>query len=205
MVFEKARVEGNALVSDHALVSGNAVIKDNARVYGNAEVADFAEISGDAEVYGKAFVSRRSKIIDKAKVYGKAIVRGGVSGSARVYGSSKVDGTISGSAKVYGKARIPLLAEVEGTARVFGDVEIANGTRIGLDAKVSASGDYFLFREFWYKNRPIVWTRSNNLWSMGICQGLTGSEVIDLAYLKSELTGKHYEALVNYINTIKEL
>ena len=46
-----------------------------------------------------------------------------------------------------------------------------------------------------------TWTRSNNMWSVGCFYG-TGEELIEKAYKDSELSGKEYKRVVDYVNSI---
>ena len=173
--------EGDAWVSDNAHVYGDACVFDNARVYNNAFVSGYAQVYGNAFVYGNAWAS------DNARLCGYAWV----SDNARVYGDANVcdDSSVFGSACVYDNARVCGDALVRGYACVCGDAEISN------------KSDYIVFQNWWSSGRYFTWTRSNNMWSVGCFYG-TGEELIKKAYKDSELSGREYERVVRYVESI---
>lgn len=173
--------EGDAWVSDNAHVYGDACVFDNAHVYNNAFVSGYAQVYGNARVYGNAW------LYDNARVCGYAWV----ADNARVYGDANVcdDSSVFGSACVYGNARVYGDALVRGYACVCGDAEISN------------KSDYIVFQNWWSSGRYFTWTRSNNMWSVGCFYG-TGEELIKKAYKDSELSGREYERVVRYVESI---
>ena len=173
--------EGDAWVSDNAHVYGDACVFDNARVYNNAFVSGYAQVYGNARVYGNAW------LYDNAHVCGYAWV----ADNARVYGDANVcdDSSVFGSACVYDNARVCGDALVRGYACVCGDAEISN------------KSDYIVFQNWWSSGRYFTWTRSNNMWSVGCFYG-TGEELIKKAYKDSELSGREYERVVRYVESI---
>ena len=173
--------EGDAWVSDNAHVYGNACVFDNARVYNNAFVSGYAQVYGNAFVYGNAW------LYDNTRVCGYAWV----ADNARVYGDANVcdDSSVFGSACVYDNAHVYGDALVRGYACVCGDAEISN------------KSDYIVFQNWWSSGRYFTWTRSNNMWSVGCFYG-TGDELIKKAYKDSELSGREYERVVRYVESI---
>ena len=120
-----------------------------------------------------------------------------VSGNALVYGNAWVSGAarVSGAALVYGNA------EVYGDARVYGIAEVYGDARIHGDAEVSSHSNYIVFKNWWSSGRYFTWTRSNNMWSVGCFYG-TGAELIKKAYKDSEVSGREYERVVRYVESI---
>ena len=173
--------EGDAWVSDNAHVYGNACVFDNSQVYGNAFVSGYAQVYGDAFVYGNAWLYDNTRVCGYARV----------ADNARVYGDANVcnDSSVFGSACVYGNARVYGDALVRGYACVCGDAEISN------------KSDYIVFQNWWSSGRYFTWTRSNNMWSVGCFYG-TGEELIKKAYKDSELSGREYERVVRYVESI---
>lgn len=112
-------------------------------------------------------------------------------GNAWVYGDAKVYGNaeVCGNAKVYG------YAEVCGNAKVCGNAEVCG------DAKVCGNADYIVFKNWWSSGRYFTWTRSNNMWKVGCFFG-TGEELIKKAYSDSEKSGREYERIVKYVESI---
>ena len=173
--------EGDAWVSDNAHVYGNACVFNNAHVYGNAFVSGYAQVYGDAFVYGNAWLYDNTRVCGYARV----------ADNARVYGDANVcdDSSVFGNALVYDNARVYGDALVRGYACVCGDAEISN------------KSDYIVFQNWWSSGRYFTWTRSNNMWSVGCFYG-TGEELIKKAYKDSELSGREYERVVRYVESI---
>ena len=173
--------EGDAWVSDNAHVYGDACVFDNARVYNNAFVSGYAQVYGNACVYGNAWLYGNTRVCGYAWV----------SDNARVYGDANVcdDSSVFGSACVYDNAHVYGDALVRGYACVCGDAEISN------------KSDYIVFQNWWSSGRYFTWTRSNNMWSVGCFYG-TGEELIKKAYKDSELSGREYERVVRYVESI---
>ena len=173
--------EGDAWVSDNAHVYGDACVFNNAHVYGNAFVSGYAQVYGDAFVYGNAWLYDNTRVCGYARV----------ADNARVYGDANVcdDSSVFGSALVYDNARVYVDALVRGYACVCGDAEISN------------KSDYIVFQNWWSSGRYFTWTRSNNMWSVGCFYG-TGEELIKKAYKDSELSGREYERVVRYVESI---
>ena len=80
-------------------------------------------------------------------------------------------------------------------AVVFGNAEI------GGDAKVEGAADYIVFKNWWSSGRYFTWTRTNNMWKVGCFYG-TGEQLIEKAYNDSEKSGREYEKIVRYSETV---
>ena len=161
--------------------SGDCWVYDNAKVYNNAKVFDYADIYGNAEVFGNAIVSGNARVYGNAKVYHYAMV----------YDDAEVcdNAIISGNAEVYHNAA------VYGNARVFGNAEICGKAEIANDL------DYIVFKNWWSSGRYFTWTRSNNMWKVGCFYG-TSNELIEKAYRDSNESGKEYERVVKYVESM---
>ena len=161
--------------------SGDCWVYDNAKVYNNAKVFDYADIYGNAEIFGNAIVSGNARVYGNAKVYHYAIV----------YDDAEVcdNAIISGNAEVYHDAA------VYGNARVFGNAEICGKAEIANDL------DYIVFKNWWSSGRYFTWTRSNNMWKVGCFYG-TSNELIEKAYRDSNESGKEYERVVQYVESM---
>ena len=146
-----------------------------------------AWVCGNAKVYGNA------EVFDNAKVYGNAEVFD----NAEVYGNAWV----CGNAKVYGNAEVYGNAWVYGNAEVYGDAEVCGNAKVYGNAKVFDNADYIVFKNWWSSGRYFTWTRSNNKWAVGCFYG-TGKELIAKAYKDSEKSGKEYERIVRYVESI---
>lgn len=156
-------------------------IYDDAKVFDNAEIFDNALVLENALVFGNAEVFEEAQVFGNARVYG----------NVRVYGD----------AKVYGDTLICEDARIFGNANVY-EFAIVNGnTNIGGDAKVLSNSDYIVFKNWWSSGRYFTWTHSNNMWSVGCFYG-TGEELIEKAYKDSELSGREYERVVKYVESI---
>ena len=102
---------------------------------------------------------------------------------------------------VYRNARVKGDAKVFGDAQVYGNAKVNGNAEISGNAKISSISDYIIFKNWWSSGRHFTWTRSNNMWKVGCFYG-TGEELIEKAYKDSELSGKEYEKVVKYAETI---
>ena len=69
------------------------------------------------------------------------------------------------------------------------------------DAIIKENHDYIVFKNWWSSGRYFTWTRSNNMWNVGCFYG-TGEELIAKAYKDSESSGREYERIVKYVESI---
>ena len=136
---------------------------------------------GDCWIYGKA------KVFGHANVYDNAIV----DGYAEVYDHAK----IYNNAHVFDTARVADISKICGDCEVFGDAEVCG------NALIKSMSDYIVFKNWWSSGRHFTWTKSNNMWSVGCFYG-TGKELIEKSYEDSELSGKEYERVVKYVESI---
>jgi hypothetical protein len=92
-------------------------------------------------------------------------------------------------------------AVVRDNAMVCGDAVLCGNAVVRGDARVHDIEDYIIFKNWWSSGRWFTWTRSNNMWAVGCFYG-NGTELIEKAYKDSELSGREYERIVNYVNSI---
>ena len=69
------------------------------------------------------------------------------------------------------------------------------------DAEVCGNKSYIVFKNWWSSGRYFTWTRSNNMWKVGCFHG-TGGELVEKAYKDSEESGREYERVVRYVESI---
>ena len=100
--------------------------------------------------------------------------------------------SVSGNAWVYGNA------EISGNARVYGNAEVCG------NAEISGNADYIVFKNHWSSGRYFTYTKSNKMWRVGCFYG-TGQELIKKVYQDSEVSGKHYEAYVEFVEKLEKL
>ena len=160
---------------------------DNCWVYGNAKVCDKAMVYNNAKVYDNVMV------FDNAMVYG----------NAKVYEYAAVfdDAMVCGNAKVYGNARVCDNVWVNCKVQVCGCAEVFGKAKICGDAVITSNSDYIVFKNWWSSGRYFTWTKSNNMWKVGCFHG-TGKELIEKAYKDSEISGREYERVVKYVESI---
>ena len=175
--------EKNLSQCGNAWVYENAVVYENAEVGGNATVRNNATVGGNATVYGNAEVGGNAWVGDNAVVYGNA--------------------TVGGNATVYGNAEVRNNAEVGGNATVRNNATVGGNATVCEDATVGGNADYIVFKNWWSSGRYFTWTRSNNKWRVGCFYG-SGEELIAKAYKDSEKSGREYERVVNYVESILE-
>jgi len=140
-------------------------------------VADRARVCGNAKVYDNARVYCDAWVFNNAKIYN----------NANVYGNAEV----CDKTEVYGNAEVAGIAKVQGNANIHGD------------AKVYYDTDYIVFKNFWSSGRYFTWTRSNDKYKVGCFYG-SGEELVKKAYQDSELSGKNYKLIVDYVESIKK-
>lgn len=116
-------------------------------------------------------------------------------GKCWVYDNAEV----SGNAKVSGNAIIHEDAKVYGDAWVYGNAIVRDNAEIRGNAIVANDSDYIVFRNWWSSGRYFTWTKSNNMWKVGCFYG-SGKQLINKAYMDSELSGREYERIVRYID-----
>ena len=180
-VYDNAMVYGNARVCENAVVCGYARVYDNARVYNNAVVG------GKAVVYGNAVVDWYAVIYGNAEVYDNAVVGG--------------NAEIRGNAVVYRNAKVCDDSLVRDNAKVCGNAEVFGHAAICGDTLITSNSDYIVFKNWWSSGRYFTWTKSNNMWKVGCFHG-TGKELIEKAYKDSEISGREYERVVKYVESI---
>lgn len=166
---------GDAWVYDNAIVCESATVDGHAMVYGDAKVSENAMISGNAIICGDATVG------ENARVDGHAIV--------------------GGHATVFGHATVDDYAMVGGHAIVGGEATIYWNATVGGNARVEGNADFIVFKNWWSSGRYFTWTRSNNKWKVGCFYG-SGEELIAKAYEDSEKSGREYERVVKYVESI---
>ena len=180
-IVKKGDKGGYIEKEDNLSQEGDCWISDNAKVF------DSAVVSGNAKVYGNAKVCGNTKVFGDAYVYGNALVYN----NAVIYGKAEV----FSDAVVYDKVR------VFDDAYVCGKVIVCGNAQVCGDAEIKDNSDYIVFKNWWSSGRHFTWTRSNNMWKVGCFYG-TGEELITKAYKDSELSGREYERIVNYVESI---
>ena len=115
--------------------------------------------------------------------------------------SQSGDAWIGGDAKVYGTAMVYDNAIIYGQAKVYGKAEVFGNAEICGDAEIASNSDYIVFKNWWSSGRYFTWTRSNNMWKVGCFYG-TSNELIEKAYRDSNESGKEYERVVKYIESM---
>lgn len=179
--------------------SGDCWVYHNAEVYGNAEVYNDAKVFEDARIYGNARVFGKAVFCGNAKVFGNAMVYD----TAKVYGKAVIYGNayVCGNAKVYGNAMVYDNAKVFEDTEVCGNVDVCGNAEIRGDAVITSKSDYIVFKNWWSSGRYFTWTKNNNMWKVGCFYG-TSNELIEKAYRDSNESGKEYEKIVKYVESI---
>ena len=203
-IYNNAKVFDRAVVSEDASIYDNAIVCGYAEVYGNAEVATRAKVKGYAKVYGDAYIGESSSVVGKAQVFDYAFVEGNaiIRDNARVYGHADIDGNsiIMDYAEIYDNATVIDMSFIFGKSKVSNNV-VVSGNAMIRDAIIKEKTDYIIFKNWWSSGRHFTWTKSNNMWSVGCFYG-TGEELIAKAYNDSELSGREYERIVKYVESI---
>ena len=161
----------------------------------------FVEKESNLSHYGDCW------ICDNAKVYGNAIICDNARGynNAEIYGNAEVYGytMVKNNVKVYGDALICGDTLVYDNARICGNAVVYGKARICRDAIITSNSDYIVFKNWWSSGRYFTWTKSNNMWKVGCFYG-TGEQLIEKAYKDSEKSGREYEKIVRYTETVNQ-
>ena len=191
--IKKGNIGGYVESENNLSQEGNCWIYDNAKVFDSAKVFNNAKICVNAKVFGEAQVYNNALVCDKALICRNAEICGNtmVGGNSEVYDN----------AKVYGNAKILGNSIIYGNALIYGNAKIYGNTEIKSDAKIENNTDYIVFKNWWSSGRYFTWTKSNNMWKVGCFYG-TGKELIEKAYKDSELSGREYKRVVNYVESI---
>lgn len=160
---------------------GKCWVYNEAKVYNDARICHNALVYGTAEVFHNAFIYNNAKIFDDARIFENA--------------------TIYDNAQIFNDAEIYDNALVYGNAEVYGHTQICGNAEICGNAKVTTTSDYIVFKNWWSSGRYFTWTRSNNMWRVGCFYG-TEEELIAKAYKDSELSGREYKRVVDYVESI---
>lgn len=169
---------------------GTCWIDDDAKVYDSAQVFDDAIIDAFARVYDNACVCDNAKVGGYAKVHNYA--------------------KICERARVFQDAEVRDFARVIGCTKLYQDVVICGDVAVNCCASITGNAiindkrDYIVFKNWWSSGRHFTWTRSNDMWSVGCFYG-TGEELIRKAYKDSKESGREYERIVKYVESIKQL
>lgn len=128
-VDASADVDKSAYIGPNARVLGNAKVKDNARIEDYAVVRDKGVVSGKAVLSGHALVGREGEVSGDARIEDEASVYEGMVGEqARIGALTLVEGRKS---RITGKANVRAVmnrvreAELSGSVRLLGDLELA--------------------------------------------------------------------------------
>lgn len=193
-IYDDAKVFDNAHVYCNACIKNNAIISNDAKISGNAVVKDNAVIRDFANIDENAYIDCNVDISGNTRIYGNVIV--------------------TNEAHILGNTLIRDNCIIKGTARISGDIVLYNKITVGNyvlldgnfslqgDAKINDVSDFIVFKNWWSSGRYFVWTRSNNMWSVGCFYG-TSEELIEKAYADSEKVGKWYEYMVKFVESIK--
>ena len=130
---------------------------------------------------GVSWVYNNAKVYDYAKVYNNA--------------------KVCGRAEVYGHAEVYENAEVHDYAKVYGAAKVDSYATVFGNAVIKSNRDYIVFKNWWSSGRYFIWTRSNNKWKVGCFYG-TSKELVSKAYNDSKESGREYERIVKYVESI---
>lgn len=195
--------EGTCWIANDAKVCGNAKVFGNAKVYEKAIVTENAIIHGNARIYGNAWIWGNAHIFENARIYDNARIFGNpcIYENVKVYERAKIYdlATLCGNSLIFGDAQIGGSVMVFGKAMISGHVEFTGNIKIGNNTIISKLGDYIIFTNWWSSGRSFIWTKNNNMYSVGCFDG-TGEELIAKAYNDSKISGDNYKAIVDYVN-----
>lgn len=215
-VTDNAAVRGNAYVSGNAVVREHAVVCEHAVVFDEARVNEYAMVAGNAKVKGNAQLFGHAVVKGHACVSGNAVLEDGacVSGEAIITGNARVGDVayITGNVAIADRAVVRGVVELDGRTFIQGQVLIdiyPNGRLLRIcsdavfqgNAVIHSLNDFIIMHNNWSSGRHFVWTRSNNMWSVGCFYG-TGDELIKKAMQDSVASGRGYKRAVDYVESM---
>lgn len=165
---------GNCWLFNDAKAYANSYVEENAVLLCNAQISDYAIASGYSVITDDSIVCGKAVIFHNAKILHNAFV-----------------GEFAG---VCGNSKVAEFSKVVGHSNVTGYAEICH-------ALIKECSDYIVFQNWWSSLRNFTWTRSNNMWKVGCFYG-TGEELIEKAYKDSDLSGREYKRVVEYVESI---
>lgn len=183
--------EGNCWIAMEAKAYGGAEIRDNAILTCGAIACENSTIGNDTLVTDESVIRGFTYLCGNVEISGESVI----GGYAKLHGHVMVIGAKVIDAEIYSNVVICDGAYVHGRIKIDGNADISNG------AEVCKTDDYIVFKNFWSSGRYFTWTRSNNKWHVGCFRG-TGEELIKKAYQDSEKSGKEYERVVRYVESI---
>ena len=163
----------NCWIYDDSKAFGNSLVRSDAVLRCNSIICDNAIAEGYSRIYKNSIVCQYAFISNYAKISHNSFVYG----NTFVCENSRVT-----------KSRVTGYATVGGYANIF-------------NALIERDSDYMVFKNWWSSLRHFTWTRSNNMWKVGCFYG-TGEELIEKAYKDSELSGREYKRVVEYVESI---
>lgn len=178
---------------DNLSHSGDCWIRDDAIVADNATLSEYAIAENRAYIGAFSHVGGLAKISDRASVTDNAHIDGDawISGHATIGDYCQ----ISGGVKIDGQVYIHDYVRITGRVYIGVDIDLQG------DAVIKSMADIIIFKNFWSSGRYFTWTRSNNRWCVGCFYG-TGDELVKKAYADSERSGREYERVVKYVESI---
>ena len=91
--------------------------------------------------------------------------------------------------------------EKEENLSQYRDCWIYDNASVYGNAIVAKDSDYIVFKNWWSSGRYFTWTKSNNMWTVGCFYG-SGRQLINKAYMDSELSGREYKRVIRYVESI---
>ena len=149
-------------------------------------------LENDTKVVGGKTLCRIEALKDFADV--KKGDKGG-------YVESEENLSHEGNCWVYDNARVYGNARVSGDVRVFGNTWVSGYAEVYGDARIRDTADYYVGKNVWSSGRYFTYTRSNKMWKVGCFYG-TGEELIAKAYRDSEVSGREYKRVVEYVEAM---
>ena len=185
-IYDEAKVYDIATVTDNAQIKDYSVIRAGASVSEFAQITDEALMEDNSSAKGSCYVAGNCHFLGNSKVYGKAYIESSILG---------------GNSQVCGSVRIHK-TEITENAIVCGNAIVVHAAFAG-NCIVNSMSDFLTFHNWWSSGRTITWTRSDNMWKAGCFRG-TAKELVQKAFKDSPVSGREYQRLVDYVDSVKE-
>lgn len=195
---------------------GYCWIYDDAKVYGESRIANNSYVSGNSIIYN-SIINAGTCVRNNAKIEYSTINGGIIAHNVEISNSYIEQGEILDNAIIKNSTIRYCIVDDQAVitnssiekCRIHNTVKINNSTTllnvyIVGDTIINSDKDYIIFKNNFSSFRFFLWTKSNNMWSVGCFYG-TGKELIEKAYEDSDEKGKYYKAYVDFVETLKQL
>ena len=201
-VCENAKMHNSAVLSGKARMLEDSQIYDNARMYNESTMRGYSTMRDNTSMHGNSTLFRFAEMHGTSDICDNAAIFD----NGKMYGASRMCGraSINENVEMHDDAIVIDSVRVHDNVKLCGKARLCGNVIIGGDAIIRGKSDYIVFKNWWSSGRYFIWTKSNNMYTVGCFHG-TGEDLIKKAYQDSEVSGREYERIVRYVEDILNL